>query len=154
MDLQLSGLATPNFVDKIAVSKAGRNVGYAYTTHDVPARAKKNSNQPTLTAIQLYVNENLPAAVMAPIRDRPEDSTAEESYQIGEKVYYLKAGKIASLLYPRTAENAGLIEEWRKGEVKDLDSESSSNPIYHIKDEEYHTTHKRASDRLAKRTGS
>lgn len=70
---------------------------------------------------------------MAPVPDRPKDSTAEESYKIGEKVYYHKGGKIASLLDPQTAENAGLIEGWRRGEVTDLDSESSSNPVYHVR---------------------
>ena len=55
--------------------------------------------------------------------------------------------------------------------MKDVDSDSSSNPIYHVRiseavvsiitevvgqivDESDSTTHKRASDRLAKRTGS
>ena len=70
---------------------------------------------------------------MAPIPDRPEDSSAEESYKVGDKVYYLKAGKSARRLIPHTAENPGSIEIWRVGEVKDLDSESSTNPVYHVR---------------------
>ena len=72
-------------------------------------------------------------ALMAPIPDRPDDSSAEESYKVGDKVYYLKAGKSASRLNPHTAENPGPIEIWRVGEVKDLDSESSTNPVYHVR---------------------
>ena len=70
---------------------------------------------------------------MAPIPDRPEDSSAEESYKVGDKVYYLKAGKSASRLNPHTADNRGALEIWRVGEVKDLDSESSTNPVYHVR---------------------
>ena len=69
---------------------------------------------------------------MAPIPDRPEDSSAAESYKVGDKVYYLKAGKSARRLNLHTAENPGSIEIWRVGEVKDLDSDSSTNPVYHV----------------------
>lgn len=70
---------------------------------------------------------------MAPMPARPKDSTAEESYTIGDKVYFYKGGKIASSLHPHTADNSGLIEGWRQGKVINLDSESSSNPVYHVR---------------------
>lgn len=31
---------------------------------------------------------------MAPMTDRPKDSTAEESYKVGDQVYYWKNGRI------------------------------------------------------------
>ncbi|CAD6569565.1 MAG: hypothetical protein ASARMPRED_002947 [Alectoria sarmentosa] len=76
---------------------------------------------------------------MAPMTARPKDSTAEESYQIGDKVYFYKG------------------EGWRQGRVINLDSEFSSNPVYHIKDEEDEsdkTPYTMTSDKLAKRTKS
>lgn len=69
---------------------------------------------------------------MAPMTDRPKDSTAEESYKVGEKVYYWKDSKIGSLLNPHVAEVVDSLEAWRKGEVKNMDSEDSTNPLYEV----------------------
>ena len=70
---------------------------------------------------------------MPPITDRPKDSTAEESYKVGEKVYYWKNGRIESLLNPHLDEIVDSLEDWRKGEVKSVDSEQSSNPLYEVR---------------------
>ena len=56
------------------------------------------------------------AALMASIPDRPSDSTAADEYKIGDKVYYLKGGKMTSL--------TTLLPEWgltyNKAGVKEL----------------------------------
>ena len=135
--MQKSRLATPNCVDlgtKVMprTVKAGRSlgeVGFFYTTGK---RFETTSDYFRLDLLIHTLINTFPVALMAPIPDRPEDSSAEESYKVGDKVYYLKAGKSASRLNPHTAENPGPIEIWRVGEVKNLDSESSTNPVYHV----------------------
>ena len=73
---------------------------------------------------------------MATIPDRPQDSSIpDDVYKIGDKVYYFKAGRIAFLLtlHITYCSSADLVDCWRKGEVKDVDSQSSSNPVYHVR---------------------
>ena len=105
-------------------------VGFCYTTGK---RFETTTEHFRLHLLIYTLIKTFPAALMAPIPDRPEDSSAEESYKVGDKVYYLKAGKSASRLNPITAENPGPIDIWRVGEVKNLDSESSTNPVYHVR---------------------
>lgn len=127
--MQISGLATP---ESVGETRAGRNE--PGTLHHQGSETDSRAiSAPTIIAIWLYISEDFSVAVMATIPAPPEDSRAEESYKIGDKVYYYKGGKIASSNIHYAADNAGLLEDWRKGDVMKLDSESSSNPVYYVR---------------------
>ncbi len=109
--MQISGLATP---ESVGETKAGRN-GPGTLHRQGSETDSRAISAPTIIAIQLYISETLSVAVMATIPAPPEASRAEESYKIGDKVYYYKGGKIATSNNHYVADNAGSVRRLAKG---------------------------------------